>query len=52
MEPWADGSILTQHAICGIHNVTLLSMNVFVTASVLDTLGFKLIDQEGAHVRY
>lgn len=52
VEPWADGPIPTQHAIRGIHGVTLLSTNVFVTASVLDTLGFDLIDQEGDRVRY
>nr|WP_245634185.1 VOC family protein [Halalkalicoccus paucihalophilus] len=52
VEPWADGPIPVQHAIRGIHSVTLLSTNVFVTASVLETLGFELIDQEGDRVRY
>lgn len=52
VKPWADGPIPTQHSICGIQSVTLLSTNVFVTASVLDTLGFELIDQEGDRVRY
>lgn len=52
VEPWADGPIPMQHAIRGIHSVTLLSTNVFVTASVLETLGFELIDQEGDRVRY
>ncbi|WP_227379121.1 ring-cleaving dioxygenase [Haladaptatus halobius] len=52
VEPWDDGPIPAQHAIRGIHSVTLLSANVFVTASVLDTLGFELIGQEGDRVRY
>jgi len=52
VEPWADGPVPTQYAIRGIHSVTLLSTNVFVTASVLETLGFDLIDQAGDRVRY
>ncbi|WP_122091282.1 VOC family protein [Halalkalicoccus subterraneus] len=52
VEPWVNGPIPTHHAIRGIHSVTLLSTNVFVTASVLNTLGFELIDQEGDRVRY
>ncbi|WP_254522513.1 VOC family protein [Natrinema caseinilyticum] len=52
VEPWTDGPVHERHAIRGIHGVTLLSANVFVTASVLDTLGFELVDQEGDRVRY
>jgi len=52
VEPWANGSVPTQHAIRGIHGVTLLSTNIFVTASVLETLGFELRDQAGDRVRY
>lgn len=52
VEPWADGPVPTEHAIRGIHGVTLLSTNVYVTASVLDTLGFELVSQEGDRVRY
>jgi glyoxalase family protein len=52
VEPWADGPIPTQHAIRGIHGVTLLSTSVFITASVLETLGFELRDQAGDRVRY
>lgn len=52
VEPWADGPVPTQHASRGIHGVTLLSTNVFVTASVLDTLGFELTEQEGDRIRY
>lgn len=52
VEPWEDGPIPTQHAIRSIHGVTLLSTNVYVTASVLETLGFELIDQESDRVRY
>ncbi|WP_363463424.1 ring-cleaving dioxygenase [Halogeometricum borinquense] len=52
VDPWVNGTVPSQHAIRGIHGVTLLSTNVFVTASVLDTLGFELIEQEGDRVRY
>ena len=52
VEPWADGPVPTPHAVRGIHGVTLLSTNVFVTASVLETLGFDLVDQDGDRVRY
>jgi len=50
--PWAGGPIPAQNAIRGIHGVTLLSTHVYVTASVLDTLGFELLDQTGSRVRY
>ena len=52
VEPWAGGPVPTRRAIRGIHGVTLLSASVFVTASVLETLGFDLVDQEGDRVRY
>jgi glyoxalase family protein len=52
VEPWTGGSVPSEHAIRGIHGVTLLSTNAFVTASVLDTLGFELLAQEGDRVRY
>jgi len=52
IEPWTDGQVPPQYGICGISGVTLLSTNVFVTASVLDTLGFELLEQEGDQIRY
>ncbi|AQL42080.1 ring-cleaving dioxygenase [Halorientalis sp. IM1011] len=52
VEPWVDGPVPSAHAIRGIHGVSLLSTSVYVTASVLETLGFELIDQEGDRVRY
>ncbi len=52
VEPYVDGLVPTQYAIRGISGVTLLSTNVFVTASVLETLGFELLEQEGDRVRY
>ena len=50
--PWAGGPVPADHAIRGIHGVTLLSTNVYVTASVLETLGFELVEQDGDRVRY
>ena len=52
VEPWAGGSVPSQHAIRGIHGVTLLSSSIYVTASVLETLGFERFDQEGDRIRY
>ena len=52
IEPWAEGPIPTRHAIRGIHGVTLLSTDIFVSASVLQTLGFELVGQDDDRVRY
>lgn len=52
VDPWTEGPVAPEYAIRGIHGVTLLSTNVFVTASVLETLGFELIEQMGDRVRY
>lgn len=52
IEPWSDGSVPDEHAIRGLHGVTLLSTDAFVTASLLDTLGFDLVNQVGDRVRY
>ena len=51
-EPWSTGPVPVDHAIRGLHGVTLLSTDIFVTASMLDTLGFDLEDQENDRVRY
>ncbi|WP_232685844.1 VOC family protein [Halobacterium zhouii] len=52
VEPWDGGPIPVEHAIRGIDGVTLLSASVYVTASLLETLGFDLLDQESDRVRY
>jgi len=52
VDPWTDGPIPAEHAIRGIHGVTLLSAAPYQTASVLDTLGFDLVEQAGDRVRY
>ncbi|SHG46255.1 VOC family protein [Halobaculum gomorrense] len=50
--PWNDGPIPECTAIRGIHGVTALPTNPFATASVLETLGFDLVDEESDRVRY
>jgi len=45
-------SVSPEHAIRGLHSVTLLSSSVFHTAATLEVLGFSLIDQAGDRVRY
>jgi glyoxalase family protein len=51
-EPWSDGPVPSEHAIRGLHSVTLASASPFQTASVLDALGFDLHAQAGDRVRY
>jgi glyoxalase family protein len=52
VEPWVAASVPEQHAVRGIHGVTLRSATVYVTASMLETLGFELESQDGDRVRY
>ncbi|WP_348612515.1 VOC family protein [Halobaculum rarum] len=52
VEPWTEGSVPERAAIRGIHGVTALPTNPFATASVLDTLGFDLVGEDGDRVRY
>lgn len=51
VEPWGE-TVPQEHAIRGIHSTTLRSKNPFVTARVLELLGFGLVGQEGERVRY
>ncbi|AUV80969.1 ring-cleaving dioxygenase [Salinigranum rubrum] len=51
-EPWTGGPVPSEHAIGGLHSVTLASASPFQTASVLDALGFTLESQAGDRVRY
>jgi glyoxalase family protein len=50
--PASNAAIPSEHAIRGIHGVTLLSASIYHTASTLEVLGFELLDQEGDRVRY
>jgi len=52
VEPWADGPIPEEHAIRGLHGVTLWPTTPYGTASVLETLGLSLEGQEGDRIRY
>lgn len=51
-EPWTDGPVPAEHAVRGLHSVTALPTNAYATASLLETLGFELLDQSGDRVRY
>lgn len=51
-EPWDDGPVPTEHGVCGVTGVSLLSASPFVTASLLETFGFERGGQEGDRVRY
>ncbi len=50
--PVGDGPIPAEYAIRGISGVTVRSADTYVTASVLETLGFELLAQSGSRVRY
>jgi glyoxalase family protein len=54
VEPWTGGELPVEsgRAIRGIHSVTLDSANPFVTARVLEVLGFGLVGQSSDRVRY
>jgi glyoxalase family protein len=52
LEPWVDGPVPEDHAIRGLHGVTLWPTNPYSTGSVLETLGFSLTGQEGDRIRY
>lgn len=47
IDPWTGGPVPDEAAIRGIHGVTVLPTNPYVTASTLETLGFDLVG-EGA----
>jgi len=52
VEPWTDGPIPREHAIRGLHGVTVLPANPYGTATVLETLGFDLVEESEDVVRY
>lgn len=50
---WADGPIPEQHALRGIHGVTLWLADVEATGRLLtDQLGYQFVGQEGNRYRY
>jgi len=46
VEPWTGGGVPEEHAIRGIHGVSVLPTNPYATGALLDTLGFELIAEE------
>ena len=52
VEPWADGPVPAEHAIRGVHGVTLLPARPDATGDVLEHLGYEREDSEGAFTRY
>ena len=51
-DPWIAGPVPAERAIRGLHGVTALPTNPYATASLLETLGFELLDQSGDRIRY
>ncbi|GGL43957.1 diguanylate cyclase [Halarchaeum grantii] len=51
VEPWTS-RVPEAHAIRGFFGVAVLSVEPYATASVLDTLGFDLVAQDGDRIRY
>ncbi|WP_255151867.1 VOC family protein [Halorarius halobius] len=52
VDPWDEGPVPAEYAIRGIHGVSVLSVDPFQTAGLLETLGFDLEAQAGDRVRY
>lgn len=52
-EPWEGASVPAEHAIRGFDGVTLLHSDPAATASLLvDTMGFRMVADDGPRVRY
>ncbi|WP_255170269.1 VOC family protein [Natrononativus amylolyticus] len=51
-EPRLEGPVPDRASIRGLAGVSVLSANPYATASVLETLGFGRVGQEGDRVRY
>lgn len=51
VEPWEE-TVPEEHAIRGMHSVTLRSNSPYLTGRVLELLGFGLVGQEDDRVRY
>ena len=50
---WQTGPIPAEHAIRGLHSVTLMESNVEATAELLTgTMGYQQVDRHGRRVRY
>jgi glyoxalase family protein len=50
---WKDGPVPAEHAIRGMHGVTLMEANLELTSSMLtEVLGFELVGVEGARTRF
>ncbi|QPV64990.1 VOC family protein [Halosimplex litoreum] len=54
--PWTDespeGSVPGEHAVRGVHGVSIRSADPYVTASLLDTFGFEIVAERAETVRY
>jgi glyoxalase family protein len=52
IEPWVDGPVPVENAIRGFHGVTLDSLDPESTVTVLETIGYERIAQDGDRTRY
>lgn len=51
--PWEDGPISTEHAIRGLHGITLTEARDELTVATLaETLGFRLVGEDGGRARF
>ena len=51
-EPWPGGPVAAEHAIRGLHGVTLAEEGLERTAALLETLGFRLLEERGSRLRF
>lgn len=51
--PWEDGPVAPEHAVRGLHSVTLSESGFDDTAELLEnTMGFRLVEEEGNRFRF
>ncbi len=51
-EPWADGPIPAEYAVCGFFGVTLHSTAPEETVEMLETLGYESVGEDGDYRRF
>ncbi|MCD2204044.1 ring-cleaving dioxygenase [Halobacterium sp. KA-6] len=51
-EPWCEGPVAPEHALRGIHGVTLLSADLEATERILAVLGYEQRGRESDRIRY
>ncbi|WP_197322161.1 ring-cleaving dioxygenase [Saccharomonospora sp. NB11] len=51
-EPWDNGTVPAEHAVRGLHSVTLCTADEAGTVATLEELGLRLVSQHGPTLRF